>query len=349
LFGFNPLKWQRKIEPLKFEKAKKEFIESTEEMNIITVRHFFGMARAVMQKEIAHSNLENTRNLLQIAQNRFDLGTVTREELLDLRLSHNNAAIALQEAMLEYRETRETLLNFLMLPADSEIEIGLPENILVSEVDLQLVLQNALYNNPEILQMEQLILENQRNVEQARAARHFLADVNVTYGISKDDGDLLRSGRLENVYSHDFNNHQRFSIGLTIPILDWGRNKGHYEMAMSQQLIAEIAARQTLQQFEQNAVTSAVAFNIQKSRVESAAISDTLASESYELTMARFRGGGANVLQLTSSQAARNRARLQYVDALAGYWVSYYYLRRLALYDFENNRKLEFNENELLR
>lgn len=163
LFGFNPMKWQQKIEPLKFEKAKKEYLESTEDMNISTVRHFFAMARAAMQKEIATANLENTRNLLQIAQNRFDLGTVTREELLDLRLSQNNAAIALQEAMLEYRETRESLLNFLMLPVDSEIEIELPQNISVSEVDLQLVLENALANNPEILETEQHILENQRN------------------------------------------------------------------------------------------------------------------------------------------------------------------------------------------
>ena len=349
LFGFNPMKWQRKIEPLKFEKAKKEFLESTEEMNISAIRYFFALARADMQGEIARSNLENTRNLLQIAQNRYDLGTVTREELLDLRLSHNNAVIALQEAEMQYRETRESLLNFLMLPVDSDIVIELPQNISVSQVDLQLVLQNALDNNPEILQMEQRILENQRNVDQARAARHFRADIILTYGISKDDGDLFRSGRLDNVYSPDFNNHQRFSVGLTIPILDWGRSKGHYEMAMSQQQIAEIAARQTLQQFEQNAVTSGVAFNIQKSRVESAALSDTLASESYELTMTRFRGGGVNVLQLTSSQAARDRARLQYIDALSGYWVSYYYLRRLTLYDFENNRKLELKKEELFR
>ena len=348
LFGFNPMKWQRRIEPLKFEKAKKEYLESTEQMYISAVRYFFAMARAVMQREIANSNLENTRNLLQIAQNRFDLGTVTREELLDLRLSHNNAAIALQEAMLEYRETRESLLNFLMLPIDAEIEIELPQNVPVSEVDLHLVLQNALDNNPEILQMEQRILENQRNVEQAKTARHFRADINLTYGISKDDGDLLQSGHFGNVYSPDFNNHQRFSVGINIPILDWGRNKGQYEIAVSQQNIAEIAVRQTLQQFEQNAVTSAVAFNIQKSRVESAALSDTLASESLELTMARFRSGQVNVLQLTSSQAARDRARLQYIDALTGYWVSYYYLRRLTLFDFENNRKLEFNEAELL-
>jgi outer membrane protein TolC len=93
---------------------------------------------------------------------------------------------------------------------------------------------------------------------------------------------LQESGSLINAYRPEFDNHQMISVGVNIPILDWGRNKGVYKIATSQQQIAEIAAQQRIQQFEQNAITSAVSFNIRKSRVESAALSDTLASESYE-------------------------------------------------------------------
>ena len=349
LFGFNEMKWLRKIEPLKFEKAKKEFLESVEDMHILTVRYFFDLVRAGIRKEIASTNAENTGNLLQVADNRFRLGTVNREELLDMRLSQNNAEIELQEAMVTYRESKERFLSFLMLPVDSEIEAVLPQKIIVSEVDAYLVLENASKNNSEILQLEQNILENRRNVAQASADRHFRANVNMSYGVTKVDGDTQESGSLINVYRPEFDNHQMISVGLSIPILDWGRNKGVYKIATSQQQIAEIAAQQRIQQFEQNAITSAVSFNIRKSRVESAALSDTLASESYELTMIRFRGGQADVLRLTSSQRAKDNARLQYINALAEYWDSYFYLRRLTLYDFEKDRELEFNEEELLR
>lgn len=345
LFGFNPMKWLRKIEPLKFETAKQEYLESVEDMHVAAVSYFFAMARAAVRRETASTNLENNKNLLQIAENRFDLGTVTREELLDLRLSSNEAAIALQESELEYRETKESLLNFLMLPIDTEIEILLPDDIPVAQVDVGIVLNNAFANNPEIMQLEQQVLESKRNAEQAKTARHFRANVNVFYGLSKDDGDLSRSGRIDNVYGGDFNNHQRVALGINIPILDWGRNKGHYEIALSQQQIAETAAQQALQKFEQKAVTDAIAFNIQKARVESAALSDTLASESYELTMTRFRSGQADVLRLTTSQRAKDNARLQYINTLSEYWESYFQLRRLTLYDFENNRVIEFNEN----
>jgi len=215
-------------------------------------------------------------------------------------------------------------------------------------VDIQLVLQKALENNPEILQLDQSILESQRNVEQANRARHFQADVNVSYGVSKDDGNYLKSGELKTVYTPEFENYQQLSLGINIPILDWGRRKGQYEMAKSYHEIAQVAGRQSLQQFKQNAVTRAIAFNIQKSRVESAALSDTLANESYELTMTRFSTGQADVLRLTSSQNAKDNARLQYINALADYWTNYYTLRQLTLFNFENNSNIEFNEEEIL-
>lgn len=344
LFGFNPMKWERKIEPLKFKKAKKEYLQSVEEMHISTLRHFFNLIRSSISLEMAETNMENTKNLLKTALQRFELGTVSREELLDLRLSENNAGIAWQEAKLRYREANESLLNFLMLPVNTKLDIKIPEDIPVTEVDVEHVLQSALNNNPELLQLKQQILENERNVDQAKAGRHFSADINVSYGISKDDGSLSRNGNLTNVYQPDFDNHQTLSVGLNIPILDWGRKKGQYEMAKSQKQIAEVSARKTLQQFEQNAVTRAIAFNIQKSRVESAALSDTLASESYELTMTRFRTGKADVLRLTTSQKAKDNATLQYINALSEYWDSYFYLRKLTLYDFENDEVLEFEE-----
>ena len=208
LFGFNDLKWQTKIEPLKFEKAKQEYLVSTENMYLTTIRYFFGLIKASIQMETAQSNMENTEDLLKVAHKRFELGTITREELLDLRLSHNNAQINLQESGLNYRDAKENLLNFLMLPDNIDIEIMIPTEMPVSEVDVQLVLNKALTNNPDIMQLEENRLESQRNVDMANKARHFRADIDVSYGVSKDDGNLVKSGNIKNVYQVEFDNYQ---------------------------------------------------------------------------------------------------------------------------------------------
>jgi outer membrane protein TolC len=118
-------------------------------------------------------------------------------------------------------------------------------------------------------------------------------------------------------------------------------------MARSNLQVTEVAAQKSIQKFEQNAVTSAITFNIQKSKLESAALSDTLANESYELTMTRFNTGKADVLKLTSTQQAKENARLQYINAMANYWYNYYQIRRLTHYDFEKESTIEFMEETL--
>jgi outer membrane protein TolC len=83
--------------------------------------------------------------------------------------------------------------------------------------------------------------------------------------------------------------------------------------------------------------------------VESAALSDTLANESYELTMTRFSSGQADVLRLTSSQKAKDSARLQYISTLSDYWINLYTLRQMTLFDFETNNDLVFEEGKVLQ
>ena len=46
LLGYNPFRWDRKIEPLKFEKVKKEFIYNTEVVSEEGVSYFFNLALA---------------------------------------------------------------------------------------------------------------------------------------------------------------------------------------------------------------------------------------------------------------------------------------------------------------
>jgi outer membrane protein TolC len=342
------MKWERKIEPLKYEKAKKGYIQSMEEMNISTVEYFFAMAKCQIQKEMALSNFENAGKLVDVARQRFKLGTVTREELLDLKLSQNNAKITLQETEIELREARENLLNFLLLPMDTRLNIELPDDINLGKVNVNMVLEKTLANSPKLIELEQNILENRKSVASARANQHFQANLNVSYGISKTDGNYVKNGSLADVYQPEFDNQQYVSVGVTIPILDWGENKGKYQMARSQQKIAEISARQNHQDLERHIVTSAMAFNILKSKLETAALSDTLAFESYQLTMDRFMTGKADVLKLTTSQKAKDDAHLQYLNVMSDYWYNYYYLRSLALYDFEKQVNITFDESDLL-
>jgi outer membrane protein TolC len=87
LLGFNTLKWDRKIEPLRYEEGKKRYVEALELVGARAVQLFFNLARAQTNLEIAQTNLANADTLYVFAQGRYNIGTITENEMLQLEIS----------------------------------------------------------------------------------------------------------------------------------------------------------------------------------------------------------------------------------------------------------------------
>ncbi len=353
LFGYNRFKWDRKLEPEKYKKAMMQYLHDVENTNILTCNYFFNLVMAKMNLDMAKYNYANTDTLFQIANKRFDLGTIQKNELLELELSLNNESISVDEAKMQYRKNEEDFITFLRLPQALELEIVLPEAYQIN-VPEDKAFQFAMERNAQMLEQQIKLIEAKRQVAQTRADNRFQANLNLSYGINKADGhydyinDTPVNGDIGNVYKSDFDKYQQFGLNLSIPILDWGKRKGQYQMAKSRQEITKISVEQTISSFKQDVITKVLEFNLQFNKVQSIAKSDTLALESYILTSTRFKKGNVDVLKLTSSQKAKDNARLQYVQSLYQYWRDYYTVRKLTLYDFVNNQTLEEDFEKLL-
>jgi outer membrane protein TolC len=55
----------------------------------------------------------------------------------------------------------------------------------------------------------------------------------------------------------------------------------------------------------------------------------------------RYRIGRITIENLYIAQQEKDQALTQFVNALRGYWMAYYDLRRLTLYDFEADHPIE--------
>jgi hypothetical protein len=64
LNGYNRLKWTSKIEPVKYEQAKRNFIQSKEQLAIKASRLFFDLVDAQIEVNIATTNLANADTFL---------------------------------------------------------------------------------------------------------------------------------------------------------------------------------------------------------------------------------------------------------------------------------------------
>lgn len=339
--GYNRLKWTAKIEPLKFEKAKKNFIQSKEELAIKATFLFFDLVDAQIEVNIAETNMANADTLYTIGKGRFQVGTVTQDELLNLELSYMNAQLALTRAKLGLERARAQLNSFLSFEKETKIECVIPDELPNFQVDAGKAVAKAFENNPEILNQQQRLMEEDRRVKQAQSENGVSGDVFALYGLNQN------AQSLDLVYQDPLD-RQRLRIGVNIPVLDWGRRKGRLAMAESNREVVRFSVNQEKIDFEQNVIMNVMEFNLQAGQVESAAKADTIAQMGYDVTQQRFLIGKVDVTKLNLARNDQEKAKRAYINTLRSYWNYFYTIRRLTLFDFEKNNTLSEEFDKLV-
>jgi outer membrane protein TolC len=338
---YNTLKWQKKIEPVKYDAAKKTYLASIEGVHSSAVQNFFSLAMAQINKRISEMNFLNADTLYQTAQGRYNLGTIAEDELLNMQLTWLNAQTARKEADMNLRDREIRLRSFLGFNEQVRLELILPDKIPDLQVDMKEVLDLALRNNPDILTQQINVLNAQSSAAQAKASKGLNASMTASLGLSQQSTVLATA--YENL-----SNSQRVRVGFTFPILDWGLSKGRYQMAKSSLELAQVQRDQALVDFEQNLLLDVEQFNLQKNQVAIAAESDTVAMKRYEVTKQRFLIGKISILELNDADSRKDQNRRAYVQALQNYWNYFYNMRSLTLFDFINRKPLETDYDKLL-
>ncbi len=341
LFRFNELKWQKQIEPLRYEEAKKAYIEAVEEVHLNAVRRFFQLALAQINVEIANMNYANADTLYQLAQGRYNLGTIAENDMLQMELSFLNAETSRNEARNNLNDMRQRLSSFLGYTENVDIELIIPNEIPTFEVNGEEVLNLALDNNPEIISLQVQLLEARMDVAQAKAEKGLNASMNISYGL-QGQSDIIPGAY------QSLEDQQRVSVGFTIPIMDWGLRRGRYRMAQSSEEVVKTQVQQSMIDFEQQLFLDVAQFNLQDDQVRIAAKSDTVAMKMYEVTKQRFLIGNVDVLELNNADTKKDENRRGYIQALQNYWTYYYNIRSLTLFDFEAKKPLEYDFDELI-
>jgi len=333
LFAFNPYKWEKQIEPLKYEESKSEYLETREEISIKAVDYFFDLMLAQINLKMAELNYNNNDSIYKISVGRYNLGTIAENELLQMELALLNSEADLKQAGLDLEVKKFRLRSFLGFTEDIDIFLILPEELPDLQIDVGKAIDLAKTVNPIIKSSEISVKEAEKNVAKTRADNRFNANLVASYGLTQS------AGSLEDAY-RDPENRQMATVGIMVPILDWGKGKGKYKMAMSGLEVVRTSAQQDLIDFEQDVFLKVAQFNMQKNQVMIKAKADTIALKRYEVTKQRFFIGKINILDLNVALKEKDEAKRTYINSLKTYWEYYYLIRKLALYDFEKTQPL---------
>jgi outer membrane protein TolC len=342
LNGYNGMKWERKLGPMRYEIAKKRYVEALENVSSETIMRFFSLAQAQANLNTSYANYQSVDTMYVLVEGRYAIGRISENDMLQWEIKRLNEETNLRGAKVMLEESIQSFRTYLGMKDTIQIVAVTSNEVPKLNIDPNKVLELALENGTFTLNMKLRELEIENSVASTRAGVGFQADLYAQFGLSKAGEDI------NTAYKNPLS-QQSAQVGIRVPILDWGRGKGRIKLAESSRRLAEIQMEQERIDFEQDVLRMVRQFNLQANQVNIAHKTDSIANKHNDVAQRLYVQGRLNLLELNSAIAEKDAAKRAYVNTLAGFWSYYYSLRRLTLYDFEKNMPITEDYELLLK
>jgi len=274
------------------------------------IEAYYGLALALTQRAGAEQNLaaaeefERITSLLvsggevaPIDLTRAQLQTIARRDELERDRANEIVSAGALRVLVGYDFTRPISTTDLLL--------GVPVDL-----EFQQFHANDISRRPEFTQLEEQIRAAKHEIRIARADRL----PSLTYSMNGGfDTDSLRPPRLKE--------HSGVSaaINLNIPIFDWGASRSKERQARLRVQIAENERTVAVRGFTQQFYAAQAQASTAAARVRLAGEAVRLAQTNLETSIARYRAGEAQIIEVTDAQTTLVTQRLALYQAIFDY------------------------------
>ena len=341
IFGVNTLKWDRRIEPVRYSEAKAAFISATEEVTMKAITYYFELLLAKESLATERQNKTNADRLYEVAIAKRKMGQISENDLLQLKLNalQSKADVTAAESNLNAKMFQ--LRSFLGVSEQETLNPTLPTSVPMLNMEYKRVLEKALERNSFAQNIRRRQLEADYEVATARGN---LRSIDLFASV----GYTGQSNALSTAYRGLVDN-QVVQVGVKIPILDWGKRRGQVRVAKSNREVVLSKIRQEQMDFNQNIFLLVENFNNQAQQLNIAQEADLIAEKRYRTSVETFMIGKISTLDLNDAQNSKDAARQKHISELYYYWYYFYQIRSLTLWDFERNTELEADFEDIVR
>jgi outer membrane protein TolC len=333
IFRPNALKWDAREQDLVAVAADRQYLEAREDVAINTATAFFDLFSARLALENAQGKVAINDTLFNLNKGRFEVGKIGENDLLQSELALLQARSSLDGAKLDFDRANAAIKRLLSLPPDSPVEIAAPTEVPLTDVDTALAVQQALRNQSRTTNIELAAVQAKRKVSEAKLNNGFGATVSATVGFNQ------RASVFDDAY-RDLAQRQQYGVQVQMPIVQWGNRKALVEAAKADEDRAYANARALRDAAAEEAHFAALQLAQSARNLALAEKADTVAVKRFDVAKNRYIVGKITIDNLYLAQNERDGALRAYIDALRGYWASYYRLRRLTLYDFATKQQI---------
>jgi len=258
------------------------------------------------------------------------VGKIGENDLLKSELALLRARAAADDAKLARDRAEAALRRIIAFPDGTPLAIAPPDSIPLVTADPDVAVRAALKNSSTMQQNELDDVRSRRAMSVARSNNHFNASIEGSVGFNQTAPQFAQA------YQSPLGK-QTLSVGINLPMLQWGA--GHADIEEAKAIEQRVDANNKMRKdaLEEDARFSVLQLEQARRNVTLAAKADTVAQRQFEVARNRYMIGKITNEALYLAQGEKDAAVVANVQALRNYWITYYHLRRVTLYDFERN------------
>jgi outer membrane protein TolC len=88
-------------------------------------------------------------------------------------------------------------------------------------------------------------------------------------------------------------------------------------------------------------------FKLQQRQLAISAKSDTVAQKGFDVSKQRYMIGKISITDLNVALSDKDNSRISYIRSLQNYWINYFQIRKLTMYDFKADTEISIDFEKL--
>lgn len=325
--GAKSYKYEKRIQAMRFANLSKSHKKALFSIQLQSVQLFMRVLSSKLMVENAIENRASSDTLYGISKFKYSVREITEQESLQAELQWVNSCLEVDNATNQHEDALRKLLSYLGLGFDM-YDVSMPEMVLPPQIDYDQATVEAVNNSPFFAEQDLKRIDAEKRLYSARLQNQFNGNIGLDYGLNQFGSQLYLAYQKPSF-------RQVVSVGLRIPIIDWGVGKNTYKSEKYQYQATNLDIEKSENDMYDGLLSSVNSYNQTVKMLSYAERSLNLSRRQYELLISSFELGEVSFYEISTARSELLRSQQTYIEKMAQTWVQYFTIRSMTLCDFE--------------
>ena len=287
--------------------------EAQNDISLSITESFLNILLAKENIKALEEVLTTSQAQLKQGQQRFDAGSISRKDLLQLKAQVAGDEYNLVNANNSYRKNTVTLKQVLQLPSAFDFQVAVPDTLIVQQLAPSLPeAQNAaMAERPEVKNDSVAIAIANTTLLKAKAGA--LPVVSLGAGLASGYANLSADNTYFTQVSNNF--YQSLGLSVNVPIFNKRVNKTNIEKSKIAIEQAKLALADTRVNLNSEVEQSYINLQNGQAQYRSAEAQLKVVKESYDITNEQLKLGALDMVGLQQQKSLYIQALQSYIQA----------------------------------